>query len=208
MNFNKQIYSLEDEPERLKFFQELFFKYHGRLVLFANKFTCDMQIAQDLVQDAFLKLWEKPGKLSSVESPKAYLFQAVRNNCLNNQRHLNIKQNVKDELKSKLNALEQSAYFESQDPLNSLFEKEIEQKVEELVQAMPEKCRQVFIMSRREYLKNKEISQKLGISEKMVEKHISKALYILRSGLSKHLGMIFFFMLRKNFKIEGRDVSF
>jgi RNA polymerase sigma-70 factor (ECF subfamily) len=54
---------------------------------------------------------------------------------------------------------------------------------------MPEKCREVFKMSRKDFLKNKQIAKALGISEKMVEKHISKALMLLRSGISDYLSI-------------------
>ncbi len=198
MNLNKPIKHSNVEQKRLESFQELFFKYHGRLVLFANKFTGDIQVAQDLVQDVFLKLWEKSEKLSSVESPKAYLFQAVRNSCINNQRQLNIKHTVKEELLYKLNSIEKTVYLKSEDPLSSLFEKEIEEKVEEIIQSMPAKCRQVFLLSRRENLKNKQIAKNLGISEKTVEKHISKALSLLRTGLSEYLGIILFTIINKS----------
>jgi len=83
MNDTKSISLSGLKRKNIKAFEVLFFKYHGRLVLFANKFTGDLRISQDLVQDAFLKLWEKPEIISSIESPKAYLFQAVRNSCLN-----------------------------------------------------------------------------------------------------------------------------
>ncbi len=197
MRLKRQIKHSDIEKKRLEYFQELFFKYHSRLVLFANKFTCDIQVSQDLVQDAFLKLWENTEDLVSIESPLDYLFQAVRNNCLNNKRHVAIGHTVKEELSHKLNTLEKAAYLGIHDPLYSLFEKELEQKVEELIRSMPDKCRRVFIMSRREYLKNKQIAEQLDISEKMVEKHISKALSILRTGLSGHLGVVFFIITQK-----------
>ncbi len=157
-----------------------------------------MRVSQDLVQDAFLKLWEKPGIISTIESPKAYLFQAVRNNCLNHRRHLNIKHSVEGELVAKLHSVEKDAYFDDNNPLQSLLELEINGKMDEIVQSMPEKCRQVFKMSRRDFLKNKEIAKKLDISVKMVEKHISKALALLRGGLSDYL-TVFLVLLLHNF---------
>ena len=187
MNGNKPISLSGLKRKDIKAFEELFFKYHGRLVLFANKFTGDLQISQDLVQDAFLKLWEKPEIISTIESPKAYLFQAVRNNCLNHCRHLNIKHCVEEELGTKINSLEKAASIDYYDPLHSLLEHEIGDKIDEIVQSMPEKCRQVFKMSRRDFRKNKQIAKELSISVKMVEKHISKALSLLRLGLSEYM---------------------
>jgi len=195
MTTNKPIALSKLKRKDIKAFEELFFKYHGRLVLFANKFTGDLQVSQDLVQDAFLKLWEKPEIISTIESPKAYLFQAVRNSCLNHCRHLNIKHSVEEELVAKINFLEKAASIDYYDPLHSLLELEIGDKIDEIVQSMPEKCRQVFKMSRRDFRKNKQIAKELGISVKMVEKHISKALALLRAGLSEYLAVLLLLLL-------------
>ena len=174
----------------IKAFEELFFKYHGRLVLFANKFTGDMQLAKDLVQDAFLILWDKSEELSITHSPKAYLFQAVRNSCLNYIRHQGVKQTAMDEIGHSMLKAEKQAYFNYNDPYFSLLELEMEQKIFEVIDSMPEKCQQVFKLSRQKQLKNKEIAEQLKISVKMVEKHISKALSILRLELAEYLGAL------------------
>lgn len=184
--------------KNLTSYHELFFRYHGRLVLFARKFTGDLQEAQDLVQDAFLKLWENPALLDTVKSPKAYLFQAVRNSCRNHHRHLQIMHTAEEELTSRIDAFEKEAYFNHDDPLRSLLEMEMEEQIEEIIGTMPEKCRQVYRMSRHDHLKNAEIALELGISVKMVEKHISKALAILRSRLSDYLGFILFLFFKKS----------
>jgi len=182
--------------KELKAYEELFFRYHGRLVLFANKFTFDLQAAQDIVQDAFLNLWEKSDYLTIKSSPKAYLFQSIKNSCLNYKRHLNIGHSVKDELALKINTAEKLAYSDFNDPYYSLLELEIGQKIETVIDSMPEKCSQVFKLSRQNNLKNREIAEKLGISEKMVEKHISKALLILRHELSEYIGALLLILLK------------
>jgi RNA polymerase sigma-70 factor (ECF subfamily) len=189
MNDSKAILLFGSKQKNNKAFQKLFFTYHARLVLFANKFTGDLQISQDLVQDAFLKLWEKTKNETTIVSPKAYLFQAVKNSCLNHHRHVSVRHSFEEELTVKINSLEKSAYFENNDPLQSLLELEIEDKIEDIIKAMPEKCREVFKMSRKDFLKNKQIAKELDISEKMVEKHISKALMLLRSGISDYLSI-------------------
>ncbi|NCB09186.1 MAG: RNA polymerase sigma-70 factor [Bacteroidia bacterium] len=189
MNENDAILISGLNRKNINAYRELFFKYHGRLVLFANKFTGDIQVSQDLVQDAFLKLWEKELP-ETIESPKSYLFQAVKNSCLNHHRHINIKNAVEKKLAEKINAFEKSGFYDINDPLHSLLEHEIGDKVEKIVQSMPEKCREIFRMSRRDFLKNKQIALEMGISEKMVEKHISKALALLRKGLSDYLTIL------------------
>ena len=199
MNDLKHISDLIASNRNIDTFKEVFYRYHGRLVLFANKFTGDIQIAQDLVQDAFMKLWEKSEFLSSVESPKAYLFTAVRNNCYNHLRHMNIKKATDDLLAHKIDFMEKSLYFNPDDPLKSLLETEITDRIEEIVCMMPEKCRQVYRLSRQEYKKNSQIAEELGISVKMVEKHVSKALFILRKGLLEYIfpGVVLIISLQK-----------
>ena len=197
MNGNKPISLSGLKRKDIKAFEELFFKYHGRLVLFANKFTGDLQVSQDLVQDTFLKLWEKPEIISTIELPKAYLFHAVRNSCLNHHRHINIKHSAEEELTAKIDSFEKNVFFDYYDPLHSLLEHEINGKIDEIVQSMPEKCGRVFKMSRRDFLKNKQIAKELGISVKMVEKHISKALAMLRAGLSEYMTALLILLLNK-----------
>ncbi len=178
-------------------YKKLFFQFHGRLVLFANTFTGDMQVSQDLVQDAFAMLWEKFNAQTKIESPKAYLFQAVRNACLNHQRHLKIKYTFEGQFANEAASAETSNFSASDDPLLTLLELELENKVDHIVNAMSDKCRQAYKMSRQDFLKNKKIAEELGISEKMVEKHITKALSILRSELSNYLGFLLLAFLAK-----------
>lgn len=183
--------------KRVKAYKELFFQFHGRLVLFANTFTSDMQVSQDLVQDAFAMLWEKFNAQSKIESPKAYLFQAVRNACLNHQRHLKIKYSFETNFANQAAFAKPSNFPASDDPLLILLELELEDKIEDIVGTMPEKCQQVYKMSRQDFLKNKQIAEELGISEKMVEKHITKALSLLRSELSNYIGFLLLVFLAK-----------
>ncbi len=180
-------------------YKELFFRYHGRLVLFARKFTGDLEAAQDIVQDAFLTLWEKSDLLMINISPKAYLFQAVRNRALNYNRHTQVKQNVHNGLLSKIDAAERVIYSDSDDPFCSLLELEMEQKIEVTISAMPEKCREIFVMSRQDNLKNREIAEKMGITVKMVEKQMSKALRILRTQLSEYVNLFLIILLTHYF---------
>lgn len=174
-------------------FESLFRKYHGNLVIFASKFTTDIQDARDIVQDVFLNLWNKPGFTPS--SPGPYLFKAVKNKCLNHIRHQKTSDKPTEDLSRYIQEFESSLYLREENPLHSLLETELEEKIQAAVNLLPEKCRQVFILSRKENLQNKEIAKKLGISVKAVEKHITKALAFLRKELKDYfllLCLIFF----------------
>jgi RNA polymerase sigma-70 factor, ECF subfamily len=173
-------------------FEELFFNYYQRLVQFASRFTNDNQVARDMVQDAFLTLWEKAESININISPKAYLFQLIRNRSLNYKRNLNIHLTIEQELALKIEDAEKATYQDFNDPYYSLIELELEQKITSTIDSLPDKCKEAFQLSRNKYLKNKEIAEIMGISSKMVEKHISKALRILRVELSDFLTLLFF----------------
>ena len=158
--------------------------------MFACKFTGDLEVARDIVQDAFLNLWEKSDHLYITSSPKSYLFQAVKNRALNYNRHLHVKQSAEDELIARIDQAEKNVYLSVKDPFHSLLELELDEKIGSTIGAMPEKCREVFQMSRHNQLRNKEIAVQMGISEKMVEKYISKAIRILRSELSEYVSIL------------------
>jgi RNA polymerase sigma-70 factor (ECF subfamily) len=190
---NKEQLLSDLKNREVKAYEELFFKYHGRLVLFALKFTGDLQVAKDIVQDAFLGLWEKADHINS--SPKAYLFQSVKNSSLNHLRHLKIDPAVKDEVSYKISVAERMEYFDFKDPYYSLLELDMQERIEQTINSLPEKCLLVFNLSRKEHLKNKEIAEKLNISLKSVEKHISKALSVLRLELSDFIGILLFILL-------------
>jgi RNA polymerase sigma-70 factor, ECF subfamily len=189
----KILFSVQKE-KRFDAYHDLFYQYHGRLVLFAHKFTGDLQTSQDIVQDAFLKLWEKSPSLDSFEIPRAYLFQSVKNSCLNHIRHIRIMHSAEGKLVSQIMEAEKNLFLSPDDPLQSLLERDIQNKIDEIVQAMPEKCREVFLLSRYSMLKNKEIADKMGISVKMVEKQISKSLLILRRNLPEYFGVLLFLL--------------
>jgi RNA polymerase sigma-70 factor, ECF subfamily len=175
------------DSEKLRDFELLFFKFHGRLVLFSQKFTGNLLASQDIVQDAFLALWEKRDSFELVESPKAYLFQAVRNRSLNYIRDKNIHNTIEHELSLKFEAAEKNLYANPNDPFVSLLELELQDKIDKAISSLPDKCRQVYELSRYKGFKNSEIAEMSGISLKMVEKHICKALRILRVELSDYL---------------------
>ena len=171
----------------LKVYHQLFYKYHGRLVLYANKFLNDIELSKDVVQDVFYQLWKNPELLLNDYSIKSYLFTAVRNGALNNLRHLKVVYNAEKNKGADIFGMDYSTFSEDDDPLSNLLELELIEKVEDIIQNLPDKCREVFKLSRQEQLKNKEIAEKLGVSIKMVEKQMTKALKVIRKELAEYI---------------------
>ena len=170
-----------------KAFEQLFFKYHGRLVLYANKYLHDMDLSRDVVQEAFYNLWQQSDTFSFDDAPKSYLFQTVKNKSLNWLRYNNLRSSDHIDPDTQLNLIESTYLSSSDNPFSSLLEAELEDKMQGVIEALPEKCREIFLLSRYEDLKNREIAEKLEISVKMVEKQMSKALRILREELAEYM---------------------
>jgi len=153
----------------------LFHEYYRPLTVFANKYLNDLESSKELVQDLFVYLYEKRKSLVVTTSLRSYLYQSVRNRCLN---QLN-KNDVRREFQKQ--ALQNQDSDESLE--KQIMANELEHEIFRIVSQLSSKCREVFIMSRTKGLKNQEIAEKLHISIRTVETHISKALKTLRESL-------------------------
>ena len=158
-----------------KAFERLFHCYYSHLCLFAEQFVHNHAEAEEIVQDTFVSIWEKKEKIAITTSVKNYLFRSVKNSCLNYLKHNQIKNQYADKL------LSDSGLDEPDDV--SFIESGLLQKIEECINSLPEKRREVFRLSREEGLKYREIAEKLNISVKTVETHMGLAIKTLRDKL-------------------------
>ena len=166
-----------------KAFEEIFRSYFPPLCSFAKKYVRDFDIGKDIVHDVFLNMWDKRESIDTSKSIKSYLFTSVYNRCLNY-----IRDNKKfDQNEVDLERLNPDQAWDSSD---KLVETELEDKIKAILDSLPEKCREIFLMNRFEGLKYKEVAEKLGISVKTVETQMSKALKILRGNLVEYLTII------------------
>lgn len=158
-----------DDNQALKEAFELHYKV---LCLYIVQYTKNMQSAEDIVQSTFISFWEKRKKIQIKTSLKAYLFRSAY--------HLYIDQ-VKKEKRNDLLLLE----LQYNGMLNEIMEDEsIQQekinRVKELINSLPEKCKEILLLSKYQRLKNKEIASKLNISIKTVESQIRIAFQKIR----------------------------
>ncbi|MEN8115644.1 MAG: RNA polymerase sigma-70 factor [Bacteroidota bacterium] len=166
-----------------KAFEQLFHKYYSHLCLFASKIIEDEIAAEEIVQDFFVKLWEKRDYLSIDTSVKNYFFRSVKNHCLNHIKHNNIKTR---------HAQQVIAEAEKNHFNDNFIEVDLAKKLEESIQALPEKRREIFRLSREEGLKYREIAEKLNISIKTVEAQMGLAIKTLREKLKRYNTFLFF----------------
>lgn len=171
----------------VKSFEILFHRYYGYLCLYASKIVKSDSAAEEIVQDFFVKLWEKRDQLIIESSVKSYFFSAIRNHCLNYIQHSKIV--LKHEQKM-LSEQEQKTSFDQ-----SFVEIGLAEKIEESIRSLPEKRQEIFRLSREEGLKYREIAEKLNLSIKTVETHMSLAIKSLRESLKNYNSFFNFFLL-------------
>jgi len=167
-----------------KGFKKIFETYYPRLLRFAAEYTGDRHEAENILQNVFLKLWEKRAALPMDVNLNAYLLTMVKNHCMDFLKHQQVVQRYYINRKTELQQEMEFNYYAISkfDPEQTDIET-LEQIVEKAINELPEQCRKVFEMSRYEGLKYREIAEKLQISVKTVETHISHALKILRISL-------------------------
>jgi RNA polymerase sigma-70 factor (ECF subfamily) len=142
----------------------------------------DIDIAREIVQEVFANLWEKRDTIEHDRSPKSYLGTAVRNRCLNY-----LRDNKKyDSGMLEIEGLGESHTYIEQD---HLVEDELKVKINEALNSLPDKCREIFIRNRMENKKYQEIADELKISVKTVEAQMSKALKIMREKLVDYISI-------------------
>jgi RNA polymerase sigma-70 factor (family 1) len=164
-------------------FEMLFKTYYQPLCRYATSYLKDADGAEEIVQAAFIGLWEKRKSITIETSLKSYLYRAIRNSCLNELKHEQVKQKyfANESLKGEA----QSA------PADHLaIHEELEDKIRAAIQTLPEQCRLIFTMSRFEELKYQEIADQLNLSVKTVENQMGKALKIMRVQLKEYLPLL------------------
>jgi RNA polymerase sigma-70 factor, ECF subfamily len=160
----------------LKEFERLFKQLYSPLCLYANRFMRDRDKAEEIVQDIFYTIWKNRITLDIKVSFKAYLYRAVHNNCLQFIEHNMVEEKYKQYI------FKEDVQFQI-DPLRAMEIEEMGQVIENTMDDLPERCRQIFNMNRYEGLKYREIADKLKISIKTVEADMGKALQAFRRNL-------------------------
>jgi len=167
-------------------FEQLFKAHFRALHAYAYTVVNDMDLAEEIVQNVFCRIWEKREQIDIQLSAKAYLYRAVYHESINYLKRLKTMAAYQNHA-ARQEAQESSAG-------DKLAGKELEQKIREALEELPEQCRTIFQMSRFSELKYKEIATALGISVKTVENQMGKALRIMRLKLVEFLPALLFLL--------------
>jgi len=158
-------------------FEALFKKYYVVVRKFISRFIGDdFQAAEDLAQEIFIRLWNRRHSIDSEKSIKNWMIVSARNSALN---WLKSKAKKPEAVMSEID--EDSAVSQDQN-IESIYLRQLGSEIDRAIDALPDKRRTVFRMSRFEHLPNEEIAARLGLSVRTVEKHIELALRNLRKG--------------------------
>ena len=169
-------------------YKQSFDKYFDSLYHYAFTIVKENDAAKDIVQAAFIKLWEKRNEVNLDTSAKAYLYTSVYNLSLNTIRNLKTREGHHQQLRP----------VEITNDVNSAEQKEMRARINEAIEKLPGRCKEVFCKSRFEGKKYAEIAAEMDISIKTVEGQLGKALKILRETLSDLATVLVIYFFIKN----------
>lgn len=177
-----EIFLQKINSKEIPAFEELFNRYYNSLVLFAMKYVKLQEIAEDIVQDLFVIVWERDTVFLSFSGLSSFLYNSVRNNCLDHLKH-------KDVEKRYVNYLETSV--ENDDGLDDkVMKEELYRMLIETVNELPNRCRKIF-ESHMKGKTNEEIARDLGLSILTVKTQKKRAVRYLKERLGENY-LIFF----------------
>ena len=163
------------QTEKMMNFEDLFRYNYRPLCLYALHYLQDVNLAEDIVQESYTTLWEKLQEGAHVLNRKSYLYMIVRNRCLDHLRKNGITTESLKPYDTYGIIEDDEAHERSQ----------TEARIWTAIDSLPDKCREIFIMSKRDGLKYEEIAEELGLSVNTVRNQISKALKVLKEGVYK-----------------------
>ena len=189
-----EIKVLSDQREEVRF-EDIYLSYFSKMKHFAKEYVILDEDAENIVQDVFVELWENQKMLNMHMNLIAYLFTTIKNKCLNHLRHKLVVQETASKLQEEYTIslrmnLDSLEAFD-----NNLFsDQDIEKIISRALDTLSEKCRTIFIMSKIEGKKQKEIAQELNISINTIETQMGIAYKKLRIELKDYFPILLFIL--------------
>lgn len=159
-------------------YEVIFNRYYKELYRFAFTYVRDGTIAEEMAQEVFLYIWEKRGQIEIQTTLKTYLYSAVKNKCLNYIKLELPKQQSMADISEVMLSVSSSRKDEGEN-------EQIKKYIQKAIDALPNKCRKIFILSRSAGMTYEEIAEELDLSKKTVENQMGIALKKLRESLEE-----------------------
>jgi len=162
--------------------------YHHKLCVYAYSFTHDHNLAEDIVQNVFMRIWNKRKNLKDEFAITSFLYKSVYNEFIDQYRSQKTVYPLEKKYIDALNTIVENEDDHSLERIIKLVKQEI--------QNLPPKCKEIFLLSKEEGLTNIEIAEYKNVSIKSVEAHITKAYTILRNSLGENTNVYLFLLFR------------
>ena len=169
------------KSDKAENFEKLYFDNFSMLCKSVYRFVKDEDITKDIVQEVFLRLWQRYDEIKLAGSPKSYLHKACINQALNYLKEKERRVNREETFGKSISISDQK----SNRPDVKYEASEVSRNIQQEIDDLPKMCKSAFLLSRHEGKSYKEIAELMKISVNTVEKHIGKALKILRNSLKK-----------------------
>jgi RNA polymerase sigma-70 factor (ECF subfamily) len=178
-------------------FESIYSSYYPGMIRFAINYVGCKEEAENIVHDAFAEIWEaRRGEFYKMNYLLAFLFTSIKNKCIDYLRHQIVVRETEDIIQEAFR-LDMQLKFDSLESFNQdLFftGESVENMITQAINALPEKCRQIFIMNKLEGKKQKEIAQELNISINTIESQMAIAYKKLRESLKDYLPLLVFIL--------------
>ena len=193
MKSEKELLQLlkEGDENSIKF---IFEKYYEGLCLFAESITKNHQVAEEIVEDIFIHLWMNTNTPVINVSVKSYLYRSVHNNCLKYLDKLKTEKKVFDNFHYSILDQELLHPITPDYPISNLIVQELEEKAGQVLESLPNQCREIYTLNRFENLSYSEIAKKLNINVGTVKTQMSRAFQKLREALKEYTPLILSFL--------------
>ncbi|MGE4586162.1 MAG: RNA polymerase sigma-70 factor [Mangrovibacterium sp.] len=193
-NFIQQLKSGEET-----IFDSLYRCFFPKLEYFSNQYILDQEASKNIVQDVFTELWDKKDTFRDDTNIQAWLFTVTKNKSLKYIARQKSQKNYSEHIRHRELEINHRALNEV-DTSNFMLD-ELKSQIENALNKLSPACRKVFEMSRFEGMKQQQIADKLGLSVKTVETHISKALRVFKTELKDYLPLfcLYFLFYPENF---------
>lgn len=173
-------------------FAYVFRMYYSPLLNYAGRILKDVEAANDVVQECFCRLYERRRELRKELQVRPYLYKSVYNACMDAIKHQKVESNY---INQELLDFYFSKVVETPEAEQALLDEDLKGAIQDAINKLPERCREIFVLSKVDGLSNKQIAEQLNISMKTVEAQMTTAFVRLR----KELGWLLCFIFIQNF---------